>query len=223
MFLIGEKLKAIITFLIFVLVLIWGCDSKLESSRNKPKTDTSQQTSNINNFRIFYADSVKYGRKIYDSFLSFKFYDSKKLVERKTMKLLKSKKLSKRKDLYQNNHLIYKMKFKRESVDFDVKFKYFENKLYCIELTYFSGLNINPPIYPWHKEKIIEIYKEKYKRKWYHTEPIFNGLTEDYENLDGTRYLCLAFSDRDMFIIYKDIYLENLLQNRNIQETKGDI
>ena len=237
-------MSTFIILLISTTFLLAGCKSN--EINDKPKNDEKtieeiiEQAKKKNNISVLREDSIKSGRIIKESFLTFEFGDSKNEVNKKIKSLMVAKKIIRRDNPYLSNELkdylkqqgaktenyIYNMKFENNNMDFLVDFEYCENKLYLIRLSYYTGSAFNPSISPWDKDKIVEIYKAKYKSKWFINNYIPINSTvdhEEYENLEGTRYISLIFTEYSLDIIYKDIKLERMKEEKNLSDTKNDI
>lgn len=223
--------------IISIIFLINGCKNNELNEKTiggeKSVEELIEQAEKKNDISVFFEDSINGGRIIKESFLTFEFGDSKDKVNNKIRSLIKGKKITRKKipEFVQKlgvkaEFYIYSMKFENSKLDILFDLEYCENQLYLIRLTGYNESGYPPTISHWEKNKIIEMYKDKYKSKWFTNRYIPIGSTydcEEYENLEGTRYISLRFLGNTLDITYKDIKLEKMKEEMNLSKTKEDI
>lgn len=216
--------------LLFFIIFFIGCEKEKDEKKilynDRTYEEIIMQSKKKNDISIFFYDSIHAGRTVRESFLNFKLGDSKIVTENKIKDQIRQKKLRKNRPFGTYELLLYKMELRNRIMDFKLEFDYSTDLLYSIQLTYFEPLPFNSPINSWDKEEIISLYKDKYKNNWYIDNYIPIGSSveyEQYENLEGTRYISLTFTERTLYIIYKDIKLENREKTEKSLKTKTDI
>jgi hypothetical protein len=225
----GTQMKMYIILFFLIIVFLSGCKSKTNGNKTPDKEfveEIIEKAHKKNDISIFFNDSISSGKRIKEAFLTFEFGDTKKDVINKIDKLIKARKIIKKDNSFDDIEIViylYQMKFEEQQMEFTLNFEYINDMLYHISLFHFKHVGSIPY---WDKEKIVKLYKDKYKNEWIVNKytPINTSYeNEEYENLEGTRYISLNFTDHSLNIDYKDIMLEKLKRDQNISDTKKDI
>lgn len=219
--------------IIFSFSFLIGCRQKESNSVkfNQSIIDELSPAKKLEDIKKIIQDSIKSKNDIKDSFLDYKFGESKSSVSQKTRKHLINRKLVKKAPYAEAKYkeLIYTLKLRESNISFALNFDFTnEDELFNIELR-----NLRPPestnyftsdqLYFF---DIVALFKEKYTTKWYYDESVLpNKRIEsiNYENIVGNRYIRLFLDSGDILINYKNLTLEEKMKANILKSSKQDL